>query len=266
MKNICYFFIIFLILPIKLFAIENIKIAYYGNFHPFSFYKDDKLKGIFVESMEELFKNSKSIKVSSEGFPWERAQDLVRKNEYDSIITLTTPDREKYLFHTKHTVIEDKLVLVYLSNNPNANAIKKIKEKEELKKYVINEYVGNGLNKSIYSENDGYKLDYSANLETCFLKLASGRGDIIITNKANANVYISQLHGKKLKYIDALFVKNHLKYYFFLRKTYPNAEKIIKYVDSVLENKSSQLIINKIYKKYISDDKIKIDNFNNKLK
>jgi polar amino acid transport system substrate-binding protein len=266
MKIIYPMFFNLILLPINTFAADNIKIAYYENFPPFSFYENKKLKGIFVDTMEILFKKSKNINIYSEGFPWQRAQELVRKGQFDSHITLTTQEREKYLYHTSNPVFEDQLVLVYLSTNPKANFIKNIKEKNEVKQYIIDEYIGNGLSKSIYSENDGYKLDYSANLKTCFLKLANGRGDIIITNKTNANIYQLQLNGKKLKYIDLSFIKNPLKYYFFLRKSYPNSKKIINYIDKILAQKISQNLVNKNYRKYILKNKIKIDNFNEKIK
>ncbi|WP_397600003.1 substrate-binding periplasmic protein [Silvanigrella sp.] len=262
MNNIKYVFFSLIFFSLNASAIDKIKIAYYDKFHPFSFYNNENLKGIFVDTMKILFKDSKDISIYSEGFPWERAQELVRKDEFDALVTLSNPEREKYLYHTSNPVFEDKLVLVYLSTNPKEKFIKNIKEKNDVKQFMINDYIGNGLAKFIYSENDKFKIDYSGNLETCFLKLVNDRGDIIITNKTNANIYQSQLKGKNLKYIEPLFLKNDLKYYFFLRKSYLNAEKIINFIDKKLAQDDTKTIQKTIYNNYIYKEKIQIESFN----
>lgn len=127
--------LIFNILPINIFAQENkeIKLAYYNDFYPFSFKKEGKIQGIFIDYTTYILENKMHYKVTSDGFPWERAQMYVKNNEFDAHVTLKNKDREKFLLFGNVHLYNDYLVSIYSKNNPKAKEIKQIKSKEDLK-------------------------------------------------------------------------------------------------------------------------------------
>lgn len=232
---------------------KYIKVAYYENFSPFSIKKDNILKGIFVEYIEFIFSMSDEYKVISDAFPWERAQDYVRKGSFDSHVTLKNQDREKYLAYSKTPVYEEQLVLIYSDNNKSKKEIEKINNLDQLKKFEINDYIGNGLIKN-YPAEKGFKLNLSSNIENSFLNLSKNKGDVIITSRILADIEINQKYPRILKYKNVSFLKeNKISYYFMVRKSRKDADNIISVFENniKLDKKKSKLA--SLYKKYIED-------------
>ncbi|WGL60722.1 transporter substrate-binding domain-containing protein [Pigmentibacter sp. JX0631] len=255
MKNFILSLLILILFPLKTYSSEDnfIKIAYYENFFPFSIKQDGVLKGIFVEYIEYLFSLSNDYKIISDGFPWERAQDYVRKNMYDAHITLKNPAREEFLLSSNSIIFEDSLVLIYSINNKNFKDIEKISKLDTLKSYSINDYLGNSRI-NMYPEEKGFKLKLSSNIEDCFLKLFKGDGDVIITSKVIADLEIRKKYKNILKIKNINFLnETKVKYFFMIRKTRKDADNILKIFEKNIKKDKNKEKFNAIYNKYINN-------------
>ena len=211
------------------------------------------MKGIFVDYIEYLFSVSNDYKVIFDAFPWERAQDYVRKNIYDAHITLKNPAREEFLLSSKSVVFEDTLVLIYSLNKKQVKEIEKISNINSLKNYSINDYLGNSRI-NLYPEEKGFKLKLSSNIEDCFLKLFKGDGDIIITNKVIADLEIRNKYKKTLKIKSINFLSDSkVKYYFMIRKSRKDDYNILNIFEKNIKKDKNREKFNAIYTKYINN-------------
>lgn len=227
-----------------------IKIAYYENYYPFSFRDNAHLKGLFIDIANYILEEKMHYKVISEGFPWERAQEYVKKGDYDSHITLKTKDRENFLTFNNIPIFISETVLAYSSTNPKKDQIKAISSKDSLKKFVINGYIGDKYLNNNFSINDGFNIDFSSDIETSLKKLSANRGDVMIIGTSIFEQLIKKNNIKSLKIKKIFWLDNTLKYYFSIRKSYLKSEKIVKEFDLNLINSKKSGKINKFYLKY----------------
>ncbi|BBH53150.1 substrate-binding periplasmic protein [Fluviispira sanaruensis] len=248
-------FILLILMHINCLAMSkiNVKIAYFDNFYPFSFSDENVTKGIFVDYLEFVFHNSKKYNVTSYSFPWERAQDFVRKNQYDGHITLVNEKRNQFLFHNKNPIFTDYLLVVYSKNNKNKNLIKNVKSKNDLKKFTINDYIGNSLSELYYPKKDGFDIDFSASIEACFKKLLNGRGDVILADRSIIDMLMSQRKRASIGFIDASFIVPKYEYFLHLRKNLPYAKEFIDEFDKLSKEKENIKKFSELYKYYINN-------------
>ena len=139
----------------KRLALAAGKIAYYENFAPYSFKENNITKGIFIDISNLVLGKMMGYEVIQESFPWERAQDLVKKGIFDSHHTTRTKERDVFLDFQTEATIYSKVALVYSKNNPKKKEIDKINSKEKLKNYDLLGYLGDGWSKEQF-KNDNY--------------------------------------------------------------------------------------------------------------
>lgn len=78
------------------------------------------------------------------GYPWARAQSMVRNGTSDAFITIATPARKEYTFTSKEPVVVGPITIFTSSTNPRLSEIQRIKDIADLNKFKILDYIGNG--------------------------------------------------------------------------------------------------------------------------
>jgi polar amino acid transport system substrate-binding protein len=138
-----------------------------------------------------------------------------------------------------------------------------MKSKEELKKFIINDYIGDSYAKTLYPKNEGFKTDISSNYENAFMKLSKNRGDIIFANKTTADIFLKHKSGKNLKQIKLDFISPKIEFFFCIRKSHPEAKKIIELFEKKLQIAIRRKKIKNIYLYYTKDieDSKNLSNF-----
>ncbi len=228
----------------------TIKIAYYESYFPFSYVENGKVKGLFIDIANYILEEKMHYKIISEAFPWERAQDYVKKGELDSHITLKTKERSEFLLFNNTPIFISQTVILYSINNPKKKEIEKIKSKNDLKKFIINDYIGNQYTKSNFPISEGFNIESSSNIEISLKKLSANRGDIVFISlsKVMQNEFKEKMKSLKTKIIK--FVNDNPKYYLALRKNYHNSQEIINEFDNELVKAKESGELNKFFKKY----------------
>ncbi|WP_397600640.1 substrate-binding periplasmic protein [Silvanigrella sp.] len=223
-------------------------------FFPFSYIEKGKLNGFFIDITRHILEKKMHYKVISEAFPWERAQEYVKKGESDSHITLITEERKKFLIFNHTPIFKTQAVILYSINNPRKNEIEKIESKNDLKKFKINDYIGNKFSKDNFPISEGFEFEYSSNLEILLKKLDKNRGDIAFVTFSNFTSLAGKKENKenlksiKVKLIEFIDSKNY--FYLALRKDYPNSQIILDEFDTELIKLKKSGEINKFFNKY----------------
>jgi len=156
------------------------KIVYYDDYAPRSFVKDGKVKGILIDIANEALAKRMGIEVLHEGYPWQRAQSMVKNGLADAFITVPTDERKEYTKASSEPVLVFETFLATVKNNPKIDEMSKITSLEELKPYSLVDYHSNGWAQSALKDlNVTWLPDYQA----IFHFLEQGKADAVVVSR-----------------------------------------------------------------------------------
>lgn len=154
-------------------AQQPLKVVYFNNFAPFSWHETGRMQGIYVDILQEALHKRMKLEVTHEGFPWARAQAKVQSNKADAFITVPTKQRGAYT-NFSDDVLELTTQIYVRASHPNLESMKKITSIEQLKGYILVDYVGNGWATNTFK---GMNVHWLASFDQIFPYLLKSRGD-----------------------------------------------------------------------------------------
>lgn len=170
---------------------EHMKMTYFNNFPPFSWAAEDgTMKGILVDVMDEIAGSEMGISLSHEGFPWARAQQMVKEGDADGFVTVPTPSRQEYTNVGKEDVIMSKMVIFVKKGSSKSEEIRAAKGLSDLKELSVIDYVGNGWGDR---NLEGFKRHLAPKMDNVFQMLVGDRGDLCITDSVVGWYTLKQL-------------------------------------------------------------------------
>ncbi len=157
------------------------KLVYFNNFPPFSWEVTSegsaKMKGIYIDVMNEALGKRMNMKLSHSGYPWARAQTFVKTGEADAFITFPSEVRKTYSHVTKGSIIAMTNSFYTRKDHPKLSEFRTIQSLSELKSYQLVDYVGNGWAKQTLVNMN---VQWFSSFDQILHFLAKGRGDIHI--------------------------------------------------------------------------------------
>lgn len=170
---------------------EPMKMTYFNNFPPFSWASEDgKMQGILVDVVDEIVGSEMGISLSHEGFPWARAQQMVKDGDADGFVTVPTPARQEYAETGKEEVIMSKMVIFVKKGSEAATKLRNAKDLSDLKEMSIIDYVGNGWGDR---NLEGFKRHLAPKMDNVLQMLVAERGDLCITDSVVGWYNLKQL-------------------------------------------------------------------------
>lgn len=182
--------LVFLLFAAPLHAQETMRLVYFENFPPFSWREDDQMQGILIDVVNEAVQARMGIPVSHEGYPWARAQRMVKSGEADAFVTIPTPERKEYTKASNEPVITTKVTLFTNINHERMEEFKNIKVIADLKSFRLVDYIGNGW---AHENLSGFNVDWSPHMNNVLHKLAHNRGDLFAQVSQVTRYTIKQL-------------------------------------------------------------------------
>jgi len=159
-------------------AKETMKIVYFYDFKPFSWESEDgKMNGILIDIMNEALIKRMKIDVSHSGYPWARAQKLVKFEKADAFITVPTALRREYTKISSEPVIVSKFSIFTHKDNPRIKSLNEVKSLKELQKFSLIHYLGSGWAKDNLK---GMDVFWESNMKKALRHLSLGRYDVFI--------------------------------------------------------------------------------------
>ncbi len=135
--------------------------------------------GIFHDIIIQVFKYMK-MPILYKGYPWKRAQLLVKMKKADALITVPTPERLQYLVSGTEPVLIAHGRMFTQRDNPNIARISTAKSMSDIKDLKFISFLGGGWAKKILK---GFNLEWFPDLPSTCKALAAHRGDICFENR-----------------------------------------------------------------------------------
>jgi len=180
-----------------------LRIAYYDNFAPFSQLREGRMGGIFVDIMEELLHRRLGLALRHEGYPWARAQQLVRLGEADAFVTVATPERLAYTVAGREWVTQGRMSMFVRADSPLRQRLQALRSPEDLRGLSLGTYLGNGW---VKARLGGWEVHYSPSRDHALKMLVARRFDVLIdsANATQAALRAARLEGEVLELEPAL--------------------------------------------------------------
>jgi polar amino acid transport system substrate-binding protein len=156
------------------------KFAYYDNYAPRSFMSDGKMKGIIIDIIDEVVVKRMKIPVEHKGYPWQRAQLLVKIGDADAFVTVPTIERKTYTNLSKVPLFKFELFLATTKDNKNIKELVKLKSINELRGFHLVDYFGNGISQKLLKNHN---VTWLPNYQSTMKFLATGKADAVIASE-----------------------------------------------------------------------------------
>ena len=164
--------------PLRGWATTPMHIAYFDYFAPFSFRNvKQEMQGVFVDVLIEALQNRLEIPLTHQGFPWARAQQMVKEGYADAFCTVPTPERRAYTDVSTEPLVTATFTMFARRNGPNLAKLNEVKVLSYLSPFLIGHYLGSGW---AHQKLGGMRIDWATNLDMALRKLAYGRNDVFI--------------------------------------------------------------------------------------
>lgn len=150
MKNLRFLLmiLIFALSTVSAYAENRMKIVYFNNYPPFSWMENGKMKGIFIDALTEAIQVQMGINVSHEGYPWARAQLMVKTNKADAFVTVPTDERRRYTKISDEPIITATFTLFAPKESKQIKELENVKTLSDLKGIRLINYLGSGWGKA----------------------------------------------------------------------------------------------------------------------
>ena len=193
MKTICLYILIALSAGPVWAESPPLRMVYFEDFAPFSWQENGRMKGIYIDITDAILGNAMGLKVVHDGFPWKRAQLMVRKNTADAFITVPTTERKTYTRVSGETVDQFKMALFTHRENPAIQRLRQITALSGLKDFHTVNYLGNGWAKQHLKD---MAIDWVPTQEEALMLLSRNRYDLYVGSLETVRYRVRQLPGK----------------------------------------------------------------------
>jgi len=176
-----------------------------------------------------LLANEIRVPVSHTGFPWERAQALVQTGSYDGLCTVPTSTRREYCLFTDAPVLQLDFGVFFRADHPRRNDIERIETLDDLHKFSIVDYQGNGWTKTVLAT---LPILWNPTQEGAIRMVAASRADLIIGQISAINHIMRKQHIEPELVSTSVRFASPVRYHFGLRKTYPDVSAIMARINA----------------------------------
>jgi polar amino acid transport system substrate-binding protein len=169
-----------------------VRLVFAESLTPLSFAEAGETRGILVDIARDIIARDLDRAVEVALYPWERAQQMVRRGEADGFITISTPARREYAQCGTVPVIEASLHPLVRKADPKRAAINAAASLADLRPFSIITYRGNGWARENL-EKAGFDVFFAPDYVAHLRGLAQGRGDLALVTGLSGAYYVKSL-------------------------------------------------------------------------
>jgi len=244
--KITFCVMLFFSLQFPAFAQPVFKAVYFDNFPPYSWKENGQMHGILIDILNESINKRMGIPISHEGYPWKRAQLIVKSEKADAFVTIPTSQRREFTRVSKEAVVNSKVTLFVKAEHPKLRLFHSVKTVEELRQFKLIGYIGDGVSE-IWSRGWD-NVNWVPRIDQVLKMIAYERAEIFVQTSAVARYKIKQL-GLEGKVIEIPTVLLNLDYHLCIRKTSPFIENLPNF-DIIIKQLQKNGTLEAIYQNY----------------
>ena len=174
-------------------AQPEIKVVFMEGLEPLCWEENGQPMGLQPEITQYVL-SKLGIKAQYLFLPWARAQHMIENGEADLMMTMPTKSRFAFaVFGKEMTTPNYWNVFIKKNNVKLLEKAKNFQKLEDLKPYLILDFIGNGWSSTYLKESEGYKVDRSPLMEQIVRKLVANRGDLTINSSTSVNWFLHKL-------------------------------------------------------------------------
>ncbi len=210
----------------------------------------DKLDGLYIDLMGEIFGKRLNLPFQVKQLPWKRAQQQIKYGNADLMITVPTAERLQFSEVSDRPLLKLYMHVYTYKNNPRLNEIKKIKTPSDIQKLglVPVTYLGNGWHKNNIDPY-GVKTQYIRQDEGTIKYLTDKRADILIETNFFINYRAKQI-GLESEIEDTGIKFGPIDYHLFMSKKSKHLKRM-PLVNITINELHEQGKIEQVSKKYL---------------
>ncbi len=203
------------------------------------------MRGILIDVLTEALQNRMKISISHKGYPWARAQYMVKYGTSDAFTTIPTPERREYTKISDEAVLNAKIKIFVRIDNPKLEKVKNIKQIADLQNFTLGNFIGSGWAKKNLSK---FSVDWARSLHLTLLKLKGKRFDLYV-GSSFVTKHIIKSSGLEKEIIEIPQPLDSVLFKLCIGKksSYIN---ILPEFDQVIKKMREEGVLTKIYDKY----------------
>lgn len=168
------------------------RLVYFHNYPPFSWDDGEKMRGLLIDSLTEALEKRMGIPTVHTGYPWKRAQHLVRLNMADAFCTVPTDERRQYTLISGVPTVLATFTLFVKRESPAGLALRHATSLDDLTGFRVGHYLGSGwAKKNLKGRN--LDLQEASTLDAALAMLSVGRVDVVIDTSQVIRYRIKEL-------------------------------------------------------------------------
>jgi polar amino acid transport system substrate-binding protein len=224
----------------------GLRVSLFDGFPPYSYRQGDGLAGILVDAVDELLGGKYAV--TCEGYPWIRAQTMVREGLADALITTVAPSRLAYAEASREHVVRLDMRVYFAKTNPKAEAIRRVETVDDLRAFTHVNYAGNQV---VATALEGHDINWQSSLNTAIRMLAANRADILVGNDLTP-VSVARTEGL-LAAIDSIPFPTlpASPLMLLVRKTYPGLREVLADFDAAVRAARADGRLGAIMERYL---------------
>ena len=228
-------------------AAPIIRLAINTHFRPYSFCDEEgALRGLLIDEIR-LAADGAGLAVDFVDRPWARGQQMVRSGELDALCTIPTKERRSYVLFAPTPLFHEDVVLVGRADNPRLWQARTL---EDLKRLKIAQPFGTGWLRGYLSDDQIIWSPYVSNILSM---IEAGRVDATIYGRAAIEAAIAASPYAAVLHVAAFPALPHDEGFCFgLRKSFPDAERLIDQIDQSLSHLSAKGGFDPIRERYLA--------------
>ncbi len=251
MKNgkivVCFVTVVISLFAASLHAKDTMLFVYYSDYAPFGWIEDGKMQGLYIDIVNEAFTNRSGIPIEHEGYPWKRAQNMVRKGKADGYCTVVTPERLTFSYASEESIIEVNFKIYAPVGSPRLNLLREVKSIPELKSFKLVDYRGSGWAEKNLSGLDMHWLNTNIQVWKYLMK---GRADATVKNEWTTRHVLKKLgYQDKIVELPNNINEKPITFNIFIGKKSPFA-KYREQVNDKIRQMKQDGTLERIYDKY----------------
>lgn len=236
---------VFLSTPLK--GENSMLFVYFEDYPPFSWQENGTMRGIYIDIVEEALHKRLGIPVEHRGYPWKRAQRMVKIGEADSYCTTVTPERLEFSLQTQESIIEVNFKIYTAIDNPKIEKLRKVQSLQDLKGFNLVDYSGSGW---AMKNLAGHSIHWLQTNDQIWNFLIKKRADATVKNEWTTRYFLQHFeHQEQIVELPQPVNKEPIFFHIFIGKKSPFV-KHLGQLDATIRQMREDGTLQRIYDTY----------------